>query len=383
MANRARREIWFHALGAKVGGGITYLRAVVPEIVRQLDGRDVRVVLLLPAPVEGLELPDWIEPRYLGVAASNALTRLAFDQVVLPLWLAARRGAVLYCSGSFSPLVQTAPTVALLRNAIYFDDDYLALETARRRAIYRAQGALAIAGARRCAATVYPSRSMRDLVAARAPDLAERGVVDSYGVSDVFAEAGRDRPAPGVERGPTTFLYVMTYTLQKNFGYLLRALALARADALPVRVVVTTTLDAGAPASFERDRAFIDEHDLVGSGYLAPVGPKFGRDLVDLYRSSDACVFPSICESFGHPLVEAMTMGLPIVCSDRPYARELCGEGATYVDPNRPEDLVEVWREWPAAAERTAPVPLDAVLGRFSWRDHVARLLDVLLETHD
>src|SRR4051812_4075737 len=122
MAERHGQTLWFHALGAKVGGGLTYLRAVLPELALQLEGRGVRVLLLVPDAPDGLPLPAWIEVRELPLAARNWLTRLLFDQIVLPLWLAARPGAVLYCSGSFSPLVQTAPTFALLRNAIYFDD---------------------------------------------------------------------------------------------------------------------------------------------------------------------------------------------------------------------------------------------------------------------
>ena len=33
------------------------------------------------------------------------------------------------------------------------------------------------------------------------------------------------------------------------------------------------------------------------------------------------------------PLIEAMTLGLPIVCADLPYARGLCGGEAIYFNP--------------------------------------------------
>ena len=121
----APREIWIHLLSAKVGGGITYLRATVPTIVRQLEGKRVRVVLLLPAPPDGVELPDWIEVRTFPLAARNEAARFLFDQVILPLWLLAHKGSVLYCPASYSPLIKTVPTVALLRNAVHFDEEFL------------------------------------------------------------------------------------------------------------------------------------------------------------------------------------------------------------------------------------------------------------------
>jgi glycosyltransferase involved in cell wall biosynthesis len=122
----------------------------------------------------------------------------------------------------------------------------------------------------------------------------------------------------------------------------------------------------------------VEENDLVGSGYLEPVGPTYGDALVDLYRAVDACVFPSICESFGHPLVEAMAMGTPLVAADKPYARELCGEHAIYVDAERPEALVDVRRRWREHEAGLVRAPLDALAERFSWRSHVARLVEIL-----
>ena len=57
------------------------------------------------------------------------------------------------------------------------------------------------------------------------------------------------------------------------------------------------------------------------------------------YNSSDGILFLSKEESFGFPLIEAMYLGLPIVCPDLPFARVLCGDEAIYFDPNDIESL--------------------------------------------
>jgi len=52
--------------------------------------------------------------------------------------------------------------------------------------------------------------------------------------------------------------------------------------------------------------------------------------MLAVYRTADALLFLSLSESLGFPLVEAMWIGLPIICPDLPYARTLCGKQAIY-----------------------------------------------------
>src|SRR5262249_47884603 len=154
------------------------------------------------------------------------------------------------------------------------------------------------------------------------PALRGLGVVNSYGIGELFfrrAALNESEPPHARNLRPTTFLYVMTYTIHKNLIYLLHALARAKQEGLPVRVLVTSDLASGRAVFARRDHAFIAEHGLIESGHLVPVGSTYGQALVDLYDEADACVFPSLCESFGHPLVEALTLKKPLICADLPY----------------------------------------------------------------
>jgi glycosyltransferase involved in cell wall biosynthesis len=69
------------------------------------------------------------------------------------------------------------------------------------------------------------------------------------------------------------------------------------------------------------------------------IGIISGDEMVKRYQSTDALLFLSKAESYGFPLVEAMYVGLPVVCPRLDYAIELCGQSAIYFDPDSIESL--------------------------------------------
>lgn len=66
--------------------------------------------------------------------------------------------------------------------------------------------------------------------------------------------------------------------------------------------------------------------------------------VLEMYKSADALVFPSYIETFGLPLLEAASFGMPILAADLPYAREVLSgyEGVGFVKYDDP-------REWAKA----------------------------------
>ena len=53
-------------------------------------------------------------------------------------------------------------------------------------------------------------------------------------------------------------------------------------------------------------------------------------DIPILYQNATAFVLPTSIETFGHPFVEAMSCGVPVICADIPVAHEICGDAALY-----------------------------------------------------
>lgn len=60
-----------------------------------------------------------------------------------------------------------------------------------------------------------------------------------------------------------------------------------------------------------------------------------------LYSGAFALLFPSLEEGFGWPVLEAQACGCPVITSNRAPLTEIAGEAAKFVDPARPESIVE------------------------------------------
>lgn len=56
-------------------------------------------------------------------------------------------------------------------------------------------------------------------------------------------------------------------------------------------------------------------------------------DLLAVYSAASVFVYPSLYEGFGLPILEAMTLGVPVVTSKRGSLKEVAGSAAVTVDP--------------------------------------------------
>lgn len=65
------------------------------------------------------------------------------------------------------------------------------------------------------------------------------------------------------------------------------------------------------------------------------------EELTALYQNAKLYVFPSLCEGFGLPPLEAMSYGVPVVSSNLTCLPEILGEAAIYFNPLDPADMAE------------------------------------------
>jgi glycosyltransferase involved in cell wall biosynthesis len=97
----------------------------------------------------------------------------------------------------------------------------------------------------------------------------------------------------------------------------------------------------------ERERLQLLSPDAIFSGI------RRGEDLARHYASADVFLFPSLTETFGNVVPEAMASGLPVVAFDHAAAGQLLrhGDNGLLASPGEPSEFCRVARR--AAADRS------------------------------
>ncbi len=114
-----------------------------------------------------------------------------------------------------------------------------------------------------------------------------------------------------------------------------------------------------------------------GLGFECPENMKLlgfvsDEEAKTLMRDAKAFLFPSFCEGFGMPPLEALSAGCSrIIVSDIPVMHEIFEESAIYINPNDYNyDLSELLKSSKCEAE--------SVLKRFSWRESAMKIYKII-----
>lgn len=128
---------------------------------------------------------------------------------------------------------------------------------------------------------------------------------------------------------PSRFVYYPAQTWRhKNHERLLEAIALLRdRDGLDVQLVCSGAQNAHFPAIQAAVRRLHLEERIQFLGFVEPI------EIQALYRLARGLVFPSLFEGWGLPVVEAFSVGLPVVCSNVTSLPDLVGDAALLFDP--------------------------------------------------
>ncbi len=147
-------------------------------------------------------------------------------------------------------------------------------------------------------------------------------------------------PISQVER--KGFVYVADGISHKNHYNLVKAwVLLAESGNYPV---LKLTLGERDKLLWEKLKVVFDKKNLN----IQNIGHVPYSEIKELYKSSEALIFPSLKESFGLPLIEAESYHLPVIAPELDYVRDVCSPVETF-DPLSPRSIsraVERFKGW-------------------------------------
>ena len=313
------------------GGMINYYEGLLSALCEREDVASI-VAFVSPSNAR-LAVPSHpkIEVVICRGLPSSRTGRVIYEQTVLPILASRQTIDVLLCTVNIMPLLRRAPTVVVLQSIQYF---LWPTEVGRLRSLYlrfftprslaRADGIVAVTETERADAL-------------RLFDLDDGKIAAvHHGIPNWAAAAHREQPARHELPGGAPYVLVVSRLYGfKNHRRLIEALALVRADPeLPYHLVI-----AGGDADVTRAdlEAHAARHGVSERVHCLGMVPQ--AQMPALFLGSAAIAYVSLYETFGLPVLEALSFGLPLVTSGAGATAEVAGDAAVLVDPRSVTDI--------------------------------------------
>jgi glycosyltransferase involved in cell wall biosynthesis len=270
--------------------------------------------------------------------ALPARTSLGWDQLAMPRAVRRHRLDVLYNPKYSIPLRATCPSVWVCHGL-----DWYVMPWGSRFVDRMSHRFLVPRYAARADAIIAVSEVTREHVLQYLPASPDRVPVVYSGVDDVFrrpADPERLQALRAKYTLPGRFLlYAGAIYPPKNYRRLIRAYARVGPErGIPLVI-------AGGENRFLSEGE-LREPEALGIGeWVRRPGWVEQEELAGFYALAEALLLPSLFESFGLPVLEAMAAGCPVVTADRYGTRELAEGAAVLVDPEDVEAIASGIRQ--------------------------------------
>lgn len=355
--SQAPLRVAINGLSAHTGGGLTYL-------AEQIKG--------LAGPGTGLELTVYCTDaladacgelrgaRFHRFPHLPFPLRMAIEQILLPVLT--RKADVVYCPGNFAMFLRRGPQVVVFQNPNHFGSRARAVRANHYALLHRLrksfEAAVARSSLRRATAAIAISESLLATIREDVPDSAQLHLLLS---------ASPELPAGGA-RSSAEDEYVLAVANDyphKDWDGLIGVFT--SRDDLPLLRLV------GKPRSRKRERQL--------AGLIATSANPDGVELIGsitdraalaaLYEGARCFVAHSRLEAFPLTPFEALSRGLPVLATDIPPHREVCGDAAAYYPVDRPGRLGDLISDPPPAGSPPSGL-------RRTWSDNASELAAIL-----
>jgi glycosyltransferase involved in cell wall biosynthesis len=194
-------------------------------------------------------------------------------------------------------------------------------------------------------------------------------------------EASRFKLSPEVPKpkkisllqGDRFWLSVGVLEPRKNHRGLLEAYALLKKDGSKTFPLVLAGGRGWLMDDFKKEAESLGlQQDIVLPGYVDD------ETLQWLYRNCFAFLYPSYFEGFGLPVIEAMSLGAPVIASNTTSLPEIVGQAGILVDPTSKEELCQAMIQLSSDPEFRNSLKEKAIAraSQFSWHSAAASTLE-------
>lgn len=334
-------RILINGISVRTGGAWTFMVNLIPRLALHTPGWSYHLLVQKDPEQFHICLPPNVIVDVVSERSVNGyLRRFKFEHLTVPRLHRERDYAVHFqIDEMMSPAIRVLGkrSIAVFHTTplVLFDDStgdsWLLRQYARwirKKAAHNATAPVTVSyHAKAEFAGLYPSARDRFHVIYHGIDLALFSPEQAN--SEFVSRLGLTRP------------YVLSISNRfewKNYYRLIQAYhKLIETFQIPFDLVLVG--EAKKAAEEERIGKYIDTHSLGDRIHLLDFVAQ--SDLPQLYRAADAYVFPSMRETFGLTVLEAMACGLPVACARWGPLPEVAGDAAYYFNPLSIDDMAQ------------------------------------------
>jgi len=370
-------KVLINAISIKEGGSLVVFRSLLKEFVAQRP--DISWHVAVNSQVENmpeLKLPN-VHSHIFHSAERTPLHVKWWYNIVLPKLIKQIDADVLFSQTNYLPEVRLlCPTLLLEQHAGHFSRLFDSKMTERLtflgKSAWKARKKWVVKSLKRASKVTVQTIALAKAIMDELHISAEKINVIPHGpgLGQTQSEV-RELPVGELQIG-----YVTKFGVQKNFEVLIAAVRILINHGVNVRLNIT--LDP----SLQECQEVLALIDDAGIGqYVLNHGELDADGVRQLYSDLNLFVFPSLCESFGFPMLEAMAFGLPLLVADTESNIEIEGN-LTYTfpacDSERLAELLQGLME-PEAYHEASEYVLERVKA-FEWEKAAADTLQLLTD---
>jgi glycosyltransferase involved in cell wall biosynthesis len=329
-------KILIDTLSAREGGGITYINHILPALVKQKPDWEFTVLLSKHGQdTIATNISKECKIIRVNVLFENILARWLYLQFFLPAQIKKYGYDILFCVSEISAIFPGCRKIHLIRNYSLFRNikGLGNLKWHIKAFFYRfTRFPAALLSLRNADRLVFVSQSMKDEIVGKLGSKAGKSYTVHHGLNPIFSSDDAAAHAGTDKTSPPYILTVASIMPYKNIEVLISAFKIIMNESENKSITLKIAGRVNDPNYYKHLNEAIAKLNLSENiVFLKEVSYK---ELPDYYKKASCFVLTSKLESFGHPLIEAMACGTPVVASDLPVSRELCEDSALYFNAN-------------------------------------------------
>lgn len=332
------KKILINAISIKEGGGVVVLTKLLDEML--LQEKNIHWFVIIDDTIRHkITMDARVTPLTFSWTKKSVLHLIFWHEFYLPFLARKLHVDFVFSQTNILPIQKFhCQSLLLLQHAGYFSTDFISLHMNYNKSLMRKllwkmrRISVFLALKKSCFITVQTT-ALADSIVNQVKINRNKLVVISHGSG---IASGKISPKTFPGQKTWRIGYITKYGVQKNFSVLFKAMSELKKEKKNFKLILTLNENH---LPFRHVKNLIELYEI--SDYIENHGEIEPPEIQALYQTLDLFVFPSLCESFGFTLVEAMYYRLPVIAASTPSNRELLGEHGIFFKPHDHGELIK------------------------------------------